>query len=56
MGFFVGVVDELGRMEDRKERNDMFMLDLLEKRKATVIPLLLERIERNKAERKTGRT
>ena len=52
MGFFVGVVDELGRMEDRKERNDMFMLDLLEKRKATVIPLLLERIERNKAERK----
>ena len=52
MGFFVGVVDELGRMEDRKERNDMFMLDLLEKRKATVIPLLLERIEKNKAERK----
>ena len=52
MGFFAGVVEELGRMEDRKERNDMFMLDLLEKRKATVIPILLERIERNKAERK----
>ncbi len=52
MGFFAGVVEELGRMEDKKERNDMFMLDLLEKRKATVIPILLERIERNKAERK----
>ena len=48
MGFFVGVVEELNRIEDRGERNERFMFELLEKRKNTVIPTLVERLNAEK--------
>lgn len=48
MGFFAGVVNELNRIEDRGERRAEFMAALLEKRKNTVIPTLVERLNAEK--------
>jgi len=48
MGFFAGVVEELNRIEDRGERRAEFMAALLEKRKNTVIPTLVERLNAEK--------
>ena len=48
MGFLVGVVGELDRIEDREERRREFMATLLEKRKNTVIPTLMERLNEQK--------
>lgn len=49
MGFLAGVVSEINRQEDAKERADQFMRELLEKRKATVLPILMDRIEKRNA-------
>ena len=48
MGFFAGVVGELDRIEERDERRKEFMATLLEKRKNTVIPTLMERLNEQK--------
>tara|TARA_B100001939_G_scaffold346958_1_gene367145 strand:- start:98 stop:1060 length:963 start_codon:yes stop_codon:yes gene_type:complete len=45
MGFLAGVVAEINRQEDAATRAEEFMRELLEKRKAVVIPELMERIE-----------
>lgn len=54
MGFFAGVVGELNRMEDRKERREEFMAALLEKRKNAIIPQLLDRMGKSR-EKAQGR-
>lgn len=50
MGFVRGYVTEINRREDREERDERFMFELLEKRKNTVIPLLAARLEEQKAD------
>lgn len=49
MGFLAGVVGELNRREDAAERREEFMMNLLEKRKAAVLPQLMDRIEKRNA-------
>lgn len=49
MGFLAGVVGELNRREDKAARREEFMMNLLEKRKAAIIPQLVERIEKRNA-------
>lgn len=44
MGFFAGVVQELNRIEDKKERREMFKEKLLEQRKNAILPVLMERV------------
>jgi hypothetical protein len=46
MGFLSGVVGELNRQEDKAARREEFMMNLLEKRKAAILPQLMERIEK----------
>lgn len=48
MGFLAGVVGELNRREDAAERREEFMMNLLEKRKAAVLPQIMDRIEKRK--------
>ena len=48
MGFLSGVVGELNRQEDKAARREEFMMNLLEKRKAAILPQLMERIEKRK--------
>jgi len=48
MGFLAGVVGELNRREDKAERREEFMMNLLEKRKAAILPQIMERIEKRK--------
>lgn len=45
MGFLAGVVAEINRQEDAQTRADEYMRELLEKRKAVIIPELMERIQ-----------
>lgn len=45
MGFLAGVVAEINYQEDVKRRADEYMRELLEKRKAVIIPELMERIQ-----------
>ncbi len=45
MGFLAGVVAEINHQEDVKRRADEYMRELLEKRKAVIIPELMERIQ-----------
>jgi len=56
MGFFAGVVGELNRMEDRKERREEFMAALLEKRKNAIIPQLLDRMSKSREKGKARAT
>jgi len=49
MGFLSGVVGELNRQEDKAARREEFMMDLLEKRKAAILPQLMDRIEKRNA-------
>jgi hypothetical protein len=49
MGFLAGVVGELNRREDAAERREEFMMNLLEKRKAAVLPQVMDRIEKRNA-------
>ena len=46
MGFLAGVVGELNRREDAAERREEFMMNLLERRKAAIIPQILDRIQK----------
>ena len=48
MGFLAGVVAEVNRQEDAATRAEEFMMTLLEKRKAAIIPELMNRIEARK--------
>lgn len=48
MGFLAGVVAEINRQEDAATRADEFMMSLLEKRKAQILPELMSRIEARK--------
>ena len=49
MGFLAGVVGELNRQEDKAERREEFMMNLLEKRKAAILPQVMDRIEKRNA-------
>lgn len=53
MGFLAGVVGELNRQEDKAERREEFMRNLLEKRKAAILPQILDRIEKRNEKAKT---
>ena len=44
MGFLAGVVGELNRREDAAERREEFMMNLLEQRKAAVLPQIMDRL------------
>lgn len=54
MGFLAGVVAEINRQEDAQTRADEFMMELLEKRKNQILPVLQERIA-NRTEKVTER-
>ena len=49
MGFLSGVVGELNRQEDKAARREEFMMNLLEKRKAAILPQIMDRIEKRNA-------
>ena len=49
MGFLSGVVGELNRREDKAARREEFMMNLLEKRKAAILPQIIDRIEKRNA-------
>lgn len=57
MGFFAGVVEELNRIEDKKERRELFKQKILEERKNTILPILMERVAKRTeaATERTGR-
>lgn len=57
MGFLAGVVAEINRQEDAATRADEFMMSLLEKRKAQILPELMSRIEarKEKAQKRAAR-
>ena len=48
MGFLAGVVSEINRQEDAKERADRFTKELLERRKNILIPQIAERMAKDK--------
>ncbi|MAO25154.1 MAG: hypothetical protein CMJ25_30805 [Phycisphaerae bacterium] len=49
MGFLAGVVGELNRREDKAERREEFMMNLLERRKDSILPEIKERISKRNA-------
>lgn len=49
MGFLAGVVSEINRQEDAKERADRFTKELLERRKNILIPQIAERMAKRDA-------
>lgn len=49
MGFFAGVVEELNRIEDKKERRELFKQKMLEQRKNAVLPVIMERVAKRDA-------
>jgi len=49
MGFLAGVVGELNRREDAAERREEFMMNLLERRKAAILPQVMDRIDKRNA-------
>jgi hypothetical protein len=57
MGFLAGVVAEINRQEDAATRAEEFMMSLLEKRKAQILPELMSRIEarKEKAQKRAAR-